>query len=551
MPHPDPVTTRLIREFHAVRNDRVNWEGGWRSTARFVLPSNDFLPHNTQTSIRSRGVYDETAIDANIQLASAQFALLTNPATKWFLLSTGDPVLDELRPVRLWLDDIRDRMLAAFGRERSGFYANLYQAYLIEQALGTCGMYIDRLPGGGPRFVTVPLSELFLRDNPHNRTNAVHRATNMTWRQIGELFGDAARAIPQFSEKVVSHPEEHTLVLHIVEPRENRNPEGVGARNMPFASWYLHEPTKTLLSEGGFRTMPYNMFFWQKMPGETYGRGPGICTLRTIRLVNEMWRTTLKGMQKIVDPPLFAPHDTFVTPLRISPGSLSFYRSGSAAAGGPGEVVQSLSTGGRPDLALGMIEAQREQIRKAFHMNLLVMREGDRMTATEINQRAQEMRMLSPFVSRTQQTLDGIIRRVYDIMLHDMMFPVPPPELSGAQLRVEYTSPLTRAQRLGEIEATFDLAQVFAPFQALMPEETAAALQNFNLDEVFRSVAHALDYPEANLRSPEEVAVIREQQAQAAQLAQLAAVGKDAGAGIRDASQGAVNLSQAAAPTGA
>lgn len=547
MPHTN-LTRRLTRELDHLRSNRSTWEGPWRGVQTFIVPGDAFrsagFPHSPQVQRvrRPRGVYDETAIDANIQLASAQFTFLTNPATKWFLLRTGDESLDSIPAVRQWLDDSRDRMLNAFSRERSGFYPSAFQAYIDESGYGTSPIFIGRLREGGPRFQTIPIQEIFLRDDAFGRTDAVHRTTQLTYRQIAEKFGPFANRIPQFADKLDTVPDDDAEVVHVVEPRTNRDTTRAGARNMPFASIYWHVPSGTILAEGGFRTFPYNIFFWSKRPGESYGRGPGLNILRTVHLVNEQMRTHLSGMQKRVDPPMFAPDDAFMAPPSIAPGSLSFYKQGTLAAGSRSEVIQALNNNMDINGSLATIELTRDQIRKAFHMNLLIMREADRMTATEVNQRRAEMRILSPFVSRTQQTLDGIIRRSYDIMLEDMMFAPPPPELAGRLLRIEYASPMTRAQRFGEVEAFVDLVQTMAAAAPLMPEETTAAMQNFDLDAIVRRFARIFDFPEDNLKDPAEVAALRTAMQQAQQLAQMAAVGKDAGAGLRDASQAVANL---------
>ena len=551
MPPTNPLVRRLSRELDIMRSNRSTWEGPWRGVQIFIVPGDAFrsagFPHSRQVQRvrRPRGVYDETAIDANIQLASAQFTFLTNPATKWFILRTGDETLDSVPAVRQWLDDSRDRMLNAFSRERSGFYPSAFQAYIDEGGFGTSPIFIGRLPEGGPRFQTIPIQEIFLRDDAFGRTEAVHRTTQLTYRQIGEKFGPFANRIPQFADKLADKPDDDAEVVHVVEPRTNRDTTKAGSRNMPTASIYWHVPSGTIIAEGGFRVFPYNMFFWSKRPGEAYGRGPGLNILRTVHLVNEQMRTHLSGMQKRVDPPLFAPDDAFMAPPSISAGSLSFYKQGTLAAGSRSEVIQALNNNMDINGSLATIELTRDQIRKAFHMNLLIMREADRMTATEVNQRRAEMRILSPFVSRTQQTLDGIIRRSYDIMREDMMFAPPPPELAGRLLRIEYASPMTRAQKFGEVEAFVDLTQTMAAVAPLMPEETAAAMQNFDLDAIVRRFARIFDFPEDNLKDPAEVAALREAMQQQRQLAQMAAVGKDAGAGLRDASQAVANLGAA------
>lgn len=551
MPATDPQVRGLLRELDELRSRRSTWEADWRGVQTFIVPGDSFRTAGhlrspqVQRVRRARGVYDETAIDANIQLASAQFSFLTNPATKWFVLRTGDEQLDAIPAVRQWMDDSRNRMLNAFSRERSGFYASVFQSYIDEGGYGWSPQFVGRLPEGGPRFQTIPIQEIFLRDDVFGRTEGVFRTTQLSHRQLAEKFGKFAARIPRFADKLEEQPDDDAELIHVVVPRTDRDTTRVGGMNMAFGSHYIHQPSGTMIAEGGFRTFPYNIFFWTKRPGEAYGRGPGMNILRTVHLVNEQRRTHLAGMQKRVDPPLFAPDDAFAAPPSIAAGSLNFYKQGTLAASSRSEVIQSLRSDMDVGGSLATIQATQEDIRKAFHMNLLIMREADRMTATEVNQRRAEMRILSPFVSRTQQTLDNCIRRSYDIMTEDQMFAPAPPELAGRLLRIEYASPMTRAQRFGEIEALADLGQAMAILQPLMPEDVAAAMQNLDPDAILRRFARILDFPEDNLRDPALVAAMREAAQQANQAAQMAAIGKDAGAGLRDASQAVANLGAA------
>ena len=71
------------------------------------------------------------------------------------------------------------------------------------------------------------------------------------------------------------------------------------------------------------------------------------------------------------------------------------------------------------------------------------------MTATEVAERHEEkLMMLGPVLSRlNNEVLKPLIERAFNILQRAGQIPPPPPELSGQQLSIEYTSMLARSQR--------------------------------------------------------------------------------------------------------
>ena len=47
--------------------------------------------------------------------------------------------------------------------------------------------------------------------------------------------------------------------------------------------------------------------------------------LPDIKMANAMTRTVIVGAQKMVDPPLLAPSDGFLNPIRTTPGGINYY----------------------------------------------------------------------------------------------------------------------------------------------------------------------------------------------------------------------------------
>ena len=275
-----------------------------------------------------------------------------------------------------------------------------------------------------------------------------------------------------------------------------------------FASIYCDPETTQLLGEGGYDEFPYVVPRFLKSSVETYGRSPAMVALADIKMINKMAETIIKAAQKTIDPPLLVPDDGFMLPIRTVPGGLNFYRAGSR------DRIEPLNS--NPNIGLGVQyeEQRREAIRKAFYVDQLLLAQRVNMTATEVLQRNEEkMRMLAPVLGRLQgEMLQPLITRCFNIMLNMGMFPVPPETLQGREIDIEYTSPLARSQRTGDITAAGRALEILSPLSQLAP-----VFDYIDPDKFVKHITEVLGVPAKILKSDFEVQQIRQQRAAAAQ----------------------------------
>jgi hypothetical protein len=78
----------------------------------------------------------------------------------------------------------------------------------------------------------------------------------------------------------------------------------------------------------GYDDFPFMVPRFVKDSVSIYGRSPAMTALPDVKMLNKMSETTIRAAQKQVDPPLMAPDDGFMLPIRTTPGSLNFYRAG-------------------------------------------------------------------------------------------------------------------------------------------------------------------------------------------------------------------------------
>ena len=173
-----------------------------------------------------------------------------------------------------------------------------------------------------------------------------------------------------------------------------------------------------IISIGGFKESPYVIPRYLKASTEQYGRSPGMNALPDVKVLNKMVENSLKAAAKQIDPPLLIPDDGMLAPVRMSPGSINYYRSGSR------DRIEPLNINANNATTLNAENQRRDAIVKMFHVDQLVISENRNMTATEVLQRQEEkMRILGPVLGRLQsELLSPLIIRIFNIMLEKVYF---------------------------------------------------------------------------------------------------------------------------------
>ena len=237
----------------------------------------------------------------------------------------------------------------------------------------------------------------------------------------------------------------------------------------------------------------------------SYGRSVSMNALPDTKMLNKMCEVSIRAAQKQIDPPLMVPDDGFVLPVRTTPGSLNFYRSGSR------DRIEPMQIGANNPLGLAMEDQRREAINKAFFIDQILSQGGAQQTATEVLQRNEErMRLLGPVLGRLQsELLQPMISRCFGLLLRAGLLPTPPEALQGQDIDIEYVSPLAKAQKLT------DLQSMLRGFEVLMQvNEIAPVMDYLDSDRLVKYLVDITGIPAQVIRSDAQVAEIREAQAE-------------------------------------
>jgi len=330
------------------------------------------------------------------------------------------------------------------------------------------------------------LSHGYWAENEDGIIDTYYRRINMTIANMVSKFGlKNCHEDVQKKYKAKKYDDEY-IVIHAVEPSVLSNYKKRGSKQKPFISIYVDEKNKHMLKDGWFDSFPYATPRYYKAAGEVYARGPAVTALPDMKMLNQMMKTTIVAAEKEVDPPMQAPSDTYIKPIRTVPGGINFYNPGSK------DRIERLFDSRGVPLSRDFMDELRLRIRQIFFNDQLELGHRPEMTATEVIQRTEDMlRLMGPILGRMQnEGLNIIINRTFDILLKQGKFGEVPSIIAdeGADIEIIYTSPIARAQRQLEVGGFQRLIEIITPVANIDPQ----VFSRLDTDEILEVFADLL-----------------------------------------------------------
>lgn len=521
---------KYVERFNQLSASRSNWEQHWQDIAEFVLPNRDFTRSFAPGEERRHRIYNNTPGEALERLVGGINSLLTNQSQKWFDFGVHQYVTNNEDD--RWLNRARDVVLDLMSDPTLNLYATLDECYESLAGFGTGVVFSDTRDG--LRFRSIPLSGAYIDEDYMGVVNTVYRKFKYTMRQAIAAFGLDSFPI-EIQDRIKSNPDSTKMLedtcefVHCTGPRDDYDDRSLLSKKMPWYSVVVHLDSKHIVSESGFKRNPYMVPRWRKGSGERYGRSPGMILLQDIRYCNALSKASLSAAMKEADPPVQMPDSGFLKPARLGPGGLNVYRSSSMGR------IEPIPTGARSDRSYALIQEIEQRIRSGFYNDMFQMPMQDRMTATEVIQRQQEMRgLFAPTLNRLySELLDPLVFEVFDLAVRADLLPEAPEGIRERGLKIHYTSPLARAQRASELGSFMEW---FAPVGAVA-EADPTVLDNIHPDRLARRLAKAVSLPEEITRSDEELNNLRQMRQEQQEQQQEVMTAQAAASAAKDGAQ--------------
>jgi len=448
----DSKRNLLLRRKTAMWSERASWDSHWREIATLQLPrASRFIVSDVNKGLkRNSNIYDNTPIFSHRTLAAGMMSGMTSPARPWFRLGLRDKDLEEFPAVREYLHNVAQTMRSVFAA--SNTYNALHQCYEELGAFGTWANFVRPDFDNVIHHYPMTVGEYALATNDKGIVDTLHRELNMTVGQMVKQFGreNCSNAVKNLYDR--HNLDAWVRVHHAIEPRADFDKTKRDGKNMPFASIY-YEPgsdrgNDQFLSESGFKRFPALCPRWVVTSNDVYGRSPGMDCLGDVKQLQLEQLRKAQAIDYMVNPPLQVPTQYKDQAHKRLPGGVMFVDATS-----PGGGVRSAYDVNINLQHLSMdIEDTRRRIQQAYYADLFLMLANDMRsgtTATEIAERHEEkLLMLGPVLERLHnELLSPLIDITYDRCSEAGILPVPPKELEGVELNIEFVSTLAQAQR--------------------------------------------------------------------------------------------------------
>ncbi len=445
-----PKRDRLLTRWGALKSERATWWSHWQELTTYILPRNGryFEQDRNKGQRRHNSIYDSTGTRALRTLGAGMMAGATSPARPWFRLGTNDPDLNQYPPVKIWLNDVTQRMQLVF--QKSNTYRSLHGMYEELGTFGTAGSIILPDYKTGIHHYPLTMGEYAISQDYRGRVNTLYREFQKTVSEIVREFGYEKCSLQVRNLYDRGSLDTWITIIHAIEPRDDRNRNFAlkDDKNMAYGSYYFEQGSddNKLLRESGFKAFPAVVPRWGLAGGDIYGNSPGMEALGDIKQLQHEQLRKAQGIDYQTKPPLQVPASLKNRDVDSLPGGVTFVEGAGQGIKTAFEVNLNLQH------LLMDIQDVRGRINGSFYADLFLMLANatdTRMTATEVAERHEEkLLMLGPVLERLHnELLDPLIDITFDRMIEANLVPPAPPELQGKDLNVEFVSMLAQAQR--------------------------------------------------------------------------------------------------------
>lgn len=511
----------LRKQYKALVSERNTILNIWRSLADNFLPlkrvllQDSYEPEDVYRHMGdiNQSILDSTPVKATKVLGSGMQSGMTSPSKRWFRLGHPDPNIERLPDVKAWLEEAQNIIFTTMAR--SNFYNNTHRCYLEDVVFGTMVMLILEDEDKGIRTLSLPVGSYVLASNFKGEIDTLYRQFFMTAEQMVDQFGMNNLSISiknAYHSKATKN--KWFSVIHAILPNKNADKTKEDTASMAYSSVYFEEKGDRqvdgiTLSRSGFREKPFAAARWDVTGDSVYGDSPGMDVLSFARGLQAMTATVHKAEQRNADPAMNVPPG--MKNASLAPGVRNYQTNAND------KITKAADINPNTAGTLSLIKDTRQQIIEGLFNDIfraLALSPSNEMTATEVLERVSEgLRLLGPVLERLQfEAHDPMIDRIFAILLRQGKFPPIPETLlqEGADLKIEYISPLAQAQKAVGTESMTNLIGV----SRVMAEMEPSVLDNLDWDQMWTLYAELIGVSPTVINGEDEVKEIRTLRAQ-------------------------------------
>ena len=484
-------------------------------------------------------IYDNTAQRANGIMANVMVNNIWPNGPRTFSLGrTWDT--PDTEEVKTYFSYVNQQMYSVMDNTKAGLQTALDEYMLDQGAFATSGIYVKEKEDDKAvpvRYEAWSIKGRYIDEGPDGNIDTIFSEISMSVRNAVKVYGYenlSARVRKDFDNGDI---ENKVKILHVIEPRLERDKRKKGVKEMPIASIHIEVDTRKILKESGMEEMPVFIGRFSKVPGEIYGRSPAMVAMADILEINAVREAISIATEKQLDPPMAVYDDGALGAGAIdtSAGAINVFSvTGRLNAGKP---IEPLYTVGELQSSYTHIDTLKETINNHFYLDrLLDFNNETRMTLGEAQLRnALRGQSLGAFYARQEnEVITPMIERTFNILLKlgrlgviqgskeeveqlkRGMQPVYIPEelvqrmMNGEDFyEITYLSPAKRTMQSEELRGIIETANFAVQVAPASPE----IIDNIDFDKLIARVAKLSGAPMELIKDSDTVKKIREARA--------------------------------------
>jgi Bacteriophage head to tail connecting protein len=524
-----------LRLCKAEKSERSAMDSWWQSIKEVCVPKDAYITRSSSpTPVDDFDrIYDTTIIESADGLSNMMTAQLTPAGQQWvmylppFEFENDDEVCEWYAVASMIVQRVINQsnfpvVIADTNQERATVGTGTFLCYETGNKYSPV------------RFKHAPVGTYTFREDLDGNADTLRREFQATASQLqkqfpdGQFGGKVAEALADAQKK---HSRKFTI-WHVVKPREDRNPNYIDNKNMPYAECYICEEDKNVIEESGQWEFNASVSRFQTgADGSMWGVSPARKAMPAAAQANYLQEQLDILLDLQINPRVIA-EAGMVGEIDMRAGRKTLVRSGALATNGGG--VREWLTNGNYPLGDKRVQDKQNQIRKLFYHGMWadLARVEKEMTAEEVRAIREQAEMLFVGVNaRFEADMKPIIaRRVFGICLRAGLLPPPPRQLLKESNgiydipdpEVSYQSHLSRVLLRRAVENSDLLLTRLASIAQYQPD----VLDEFDFAVHSRELARAFGFKAPFLRSSEDVTSMLAQKvrAQAAQQQKAEAV---------------------------
>lgn len=537
-----------------LRVNRYSWWTHWRELADYFLPRRYkwiVTPNQmARGSPINQHILDSSGCVYAQRLAAGLVSGKSSPTSPWLRLKIGRLDSTKTSPVSLWLAECERLLYLIFAE--SNFYNSIAVFYHDLVVFGTAALLIYDDFNSVITCLNPCAGEYYVDIDGNYRPRIFYREFTLTVDACVNWFGieNVSAPIKQlYNDNSGANRTRELIIAHSLEPNDDGNARKFGfdpEATYREAYWEWGGSTSP---QGGANAPPHflrrrNYYEqraiigrWDLVSNDAYGRSPAMDGLPDQKQIQLETRRKAQAIDKMVNPPLVADIQLKNQPANLTPGGIT-YVQGFTSAGKPGFASVYETKFPIQEITADLLEAKQRLSQTFFNDILRVASQYEtrsNVTAVEWDLRKSEsLVMLGPVLERIDnEVLKPIVETVFSIASRAGILPPAPPEVQGSMMNIEFVSMLAQAQKATAAAGIERLFQLAGGLAGVDPQ----AMDNIDFDEALDQYSYLLNNSPKIIRSPEELAQIRKQRADAQAQQQQAAVAQQLSAGAKNLSQ--------------